>query len=152
VSLHRDLELRPFTDPGDPDDWRPASDWALVGDPAADMAVIVEQVGVGDAIPLHRHRIDEVILDVSGDAEARDGDARYEVRGGDIVVIPAGSVHGTRNTGREVVKLHAVFPRARIDIEYIDRNPAPGTEDDPRAAVAWDTRTGTVEPLAEAGA
>jgi hypothetical protein len=33
--------------------------WALVTDERADMAVIVEEIGVGDAIALHRHRIDE---------------------------------------------------------------------------------------------
>jgi hypothetical protein len=30
-----------------------------VTDERADMAVIVEEIGVGDAIALHRHRIDE---------------------------------------------------------------------------------------------
>ena len=152
MSLHRDLELRPLTDPGDPDDWRPGSSWALAADPDADMAVIVEEIGVGDSIPLHRHRIDEVILCLSGEAEVRVGEERYDVRGGDIVVVPAGSVHGTRNTGPEVVSIRAIFPRARIDLEYLERNPAPGTEGaPPRPAVVWDTRTGVVEQLVEAG-
>jgi quercetin dioxygenase-like cupin family protein len=153
VSLHRDHELRPLTDPGDPDDWRPGSSWALVADPEADMAVIVEEIGVGDSIPLHRHRIDEVILYLSGEAEVRVGEGRYDVRGGDIVVVPAGRVHGTRNAGPEVVRLRAIFPRARIDLEYLERNPAPGTKGAaPQPAVVWDTRTGAVEPLVEVGA
>lgn len=148
MGLHRNLELRPVTDPGDPDDWRPGSAWALVAEEDADLAVIVEELGVGDAIPLHRHRIDEVILYLSGEAEVRVGEATYGVRSGDIVLVPAGSVHGTRNTGAEMVSLRAVFPRARIDMEYVERNPAPGTEGDlPQPGVVWDTRTGLVEPL-----
>jgi hypothetical protein len=51
-----------MTDTGDPDDWRPNSAWTVVADDRADMAVIVEEPGVGDAIPLHRHRIDEVLF------------------------------------------------------------------------------------------
>jgi quercetin dioxygenase-like cupin family protein len=148
VSLHRDLDLQPLTDPRDPDDWRPGSRWALVSDPEADMAVIAEEIGVGDAIPLHRHRIDEIIVYLSGEAEVRVGDEAYDVRGGDIVVIPAGKVHGTRNTGEGVVAIRAVFPRARIDMQYVERNAAPGTEQDPpQPRVIWDTRTGEVEPL-----
>ena len=148
MSLHRDFQLRPLTDPGDPDDWRPNSFWALVADPQADMAVIVEKIGIGDAIPLHRHQIDEVIIYLSGEAVVTVADERYDVRGGDIVVIPAGSVHGTRNVGEEVVEIRAIFSRARIGMEYVERNPAPGTTGDPpQPGVVWDTRTGAVEPL-----
>jgi quercetin dioxygenase-like cupin family protein len=103
VSLHRPAALRPLTDPGDPDDWRPNSSWALVADEHVDMAVIVEELGVGDAIPLHRHGIDEVLLYHSGEAEVSLDDESYPVRAGDVVFVPAGRVHGTRNAGPEVV-------------------------------------------------
>ena len=137
-----------MTDPGDPDDWRPNSAWAVVADERADMAVIVEELGVGDAIPLHRHRIDEVLFYDSGRAEVRVDDETYAVGAGDIVMVPAGAVHGTRNVGDEVVRLRAVFPTRRLDMEYVERNPAPGTEGDaPQAGVVWDARTGAVEPL-----
>ena len=148
MGLHRGLELRPMTDPGDPDDWRPNSAWAVVADDHAEMAVIVEELGVGDAIPLHRHRIDEVLLYDSGRAEVRVDDETYAVGPGDIVMVPAGAVHGTRNVGDEVVRLRAVFPTHRLDMEYVERNPAPGTEgDEPQPGVVWDARTGAVEPL-----
>ena len=149
MSLHTDLDLRPFTDPGDPDDWRPGSAWALVADDHADMAIVVEEIGVGEAIPLHVHRIDEVLLYQSGEAEVRVGKEVYSVGAGDIVVVQGGKAHGTRNVGDEVVRLQAVFPSHRIDIEYLERNPAPGTEgEEPQAGVLWNTRTGAVEPLA----
>jgi quercetin dioxygenase-like cupin family protein len=149
MSLHRDIELQPITDPADPDDWRPSSRWGLVSDGRADVAVVVEKIGVGDAIPLHRHTIDEVLLYEGGSAEVRVADETYLVQAGDIVIVPAGAEHGTRNVGREQVSLRAVFTSHRIDTEYLERNPAPGTEADrPRPPVTWDTRTRSVEPLA----
>ena len=46
---------------------------------AANVAIIVEEIGVGDAIPLHRHRIDEVLLYEAGDAEVRVDEETYLV-------------------------------------------------------------------------
>jgi uncharacterized cupin superfamily protein len=78
----------------------------------------------------------------------RVGDETYDVGPGDIVMVPAGAVHGTRNVGDELVHLRAVFPTHRLDMEYMERNPAPGTEgDDPQPGVVWDARTGAVGPL-----
>jgi quercetin dioxygenase-like cupin family protein len=148
VSLHRDLEFQPLTDPDDPDDWRPNSLFALVADDETDMAVIAEKIAVGDAIPRHLHRIDEVIVFLSGAAEVRVGEDVYHVQTGDIVFIPAGKVHGTRNTGDEVVEIRAAFPKARLDIQYVERNPAPGTEGNaPQPPVVVDTHTGAVGPV-----
>jgi quercetin dioxygenase-like cupin family protein len=148
MGLHRDFDLQPLTDPADPDDWRPNSTWTLVADEPANVAIIVEEIGVGDAIPLHRHRIDEVLLYESGDAEVRVDEETYLVGAGDIVIVPAGAAHGTRNVGSDKVCLRAVFPSNRIDMTYIERNPAPGTEGDaPQPGVIWDTRSGEVQPL-----
>ena len=68
------LEFQPLADPGDPDDWRPSSRWGLASDPRASLAVITEEIAQGDRIPLHRHRIDEVLLYHSGTAVVRIGD------------------------------------------------------------------------------
>ena len=123
--------------------------WALVSDERAELAVILEEIAPGEGIPLHRHRIDEVLFYESGDAEVRVDADTYRVAAGDVVIVPAGAAHGTRNVGTDVVRLHAVFPSHRIDIAYLERNPAPGTEGDPPQAPAmWDSRTGRVEPLA----
>ena len=45
--------------------------------------------------------------------------------------VPAGTPHRTRNVTTSPVRIHAMFPSERIGIEYLERNPAPGTEDDP---------------------
>lgn len=149
MGLHRELDFNTLDDGSDPDDWRPGSRLALVADPDANVAVIAEQIGAGDAIPLHRHTIDEVVFYLSGDVEVRLGDEIHAVRAGDIVVIPAGVAHGQRNTGDSIAEIRAVFPSARLDIEYLERNPAPGTEGDPpQPAIVIDTHTGVAAPLA----
>lgn len=142
------LELQPLADQRDPDDWRPRSRWALASDQRASLAVIAEEIAPGDRIPLHRHRIDEVLLYHSGAAEVRIGEETFAVGAGSIAFVPAGEPHGTTNTGDEPVRVQAVFPSHAIDIEYLERNPAPGSESDPpQPPVSYDARTGEVTPL-----
>jgi quercetin dioxygenase-like cupin family protein len=148
MGLHRDLEFNTLDDGSDPDDWRPGSRLSLVTEPDVDMAVIAEQIGVGDAVPLHRHTIDEVVFYLSGEVEVGVGAESHAVRAGDIMVIPAGVAHSQRNTGGSVAEIRAVFPSARLDVEYLERNPAPGTEGDlPQPPFVIDTRTGEVAPI-----
>lgn len=148
MSLHRDLHYQALADESDPDDWRPNSEFAFAVDDRTNMLVVAERLAPGDAIPLHRHRIDEVVVYLAGEAEVRVGAETHAVRPGDIVLIPAGEAHGMRNDGDETVQFRAAFPSARLDVEYLERNPAPGTEaDPPRRPFAIDFRTGRVEPL-----
>jgi hypothetical protein len=41
--------------------------------------------------------------------------------------------------------VHAVFPATTIDIDMLERNPAPGTEDEPPRRSRYDLRTGAFE-------
>jgi quercetin dioxygenase-like cupin family protein len=136
---------------GDPDDHRPGSMWSLVVDPGDgagrvdDLAVIAERIAPGDRIPLHVHRVNEVIL-THGSGRFTLGDVSRSVGDGAIVFIPAGIAHGFANDGDAPVPLQAVFPTTRVWIRTLERNPAPGTEDDaPQAGATYDFRTGDVE-------
>jgi mannose-6-phosphate isomerase-like protein (cupin superfamily) len=137
----------PF-DESDPDDFRPKSKWALLVDPGRDaeshvdnIALIFEVIGVGDRIPLHVHPIHEVIVVDEGAAHVTLGDETRDVGRGTVVFIPAGTPHATRNSGDRPVRLHAMFPSEQIGIEYLERNPAPGTEDRaPQPAFTIDAR------------
>ena len=136
---------------GDPDDHRPASQWAVLADPGdaagrvESLAVIVEAIAPGDRIPLHVHRVDEVILP-HGPGTFRLGERTQRVDEGAVVFIPAGVAHGVLNDGDAALDVHAVFPTERIWIRYLERNPAPGTEADPISPpVTYDVRTGQVE-------
>ncbi len=135
---------------GDPDDHRPASEWALVVDPGDrtgrvdHLAVIVERIAPADRIPLHVHRVHELIFP-GGPGRFRLGDSIHDVSGGEVVFIPAGSPHGLENIGREPLPIRAVFPTTRVWLRYLERNAAPGTEGAaPAAPVTYDLRIGEV--------
>jgi len=124
---------------GDPDDHRPATRWAPLADPGDakgrvdDLVAIVEHIGVGDRIPTHVHRIDEVIF-VHGPGRQRLGEEDRPVDDGAVVFVPAGVPHGLANTGAAPLRIDAVFASDRVWIRYVDRNPAPGTEGGPPSA------------------
>ena len=147
MAIISSYDYAPF-DESDPDDFRPDSRWALLVDPGGtsethvdDITLIVEEIAPGDRIPLHTHPINEVIVILEGDPEITLGDETRTLGPGGVVFIPAGTPHRTRNATRSPVRVHAMFPSERIGIEYLERNPAPGTEDDPpQPAVMIDVR------------
>jgi quercetin dioxygenase-like cupin family protein len=150
VSIVRGYALEAMV--GDPDDHRPSSRWAIVTDPGGDdgrvdgLAVIVEEIGPGDRIPLHIHRVDEVILP-RGRGRFRLGGETQDVEDGSVVFVPAGVAHGFHNDGAAPLPLQAVFPTTRIWLRYLERNPAPGTGDQRiGAAGTFDVRAGTFQP------
>ena len=131
------FDYAPF-DESDPDDFRPNSKWALLVDPGRDadahvdnITLIFEEIAPGDRIPLHTHPIHEVIVIDDGRPEVTLGNETREVAPRSVIFIPAGTPHGTLNATRRPVRLFAMFPSERIGIHYLDRNPAPGTDDDP---------------------
>ena len=131
------FDYAPF-DESDPDDFRPDSRWALLVDPGGppgervdDITLVVEEIAPGDRIPLHTHPINEVMVILDGAPEVTLGSDTRELSAGAVVFISAGTPHRTRNATSSRVRLHAMFPSERIGIEYLERNPAPGTEDDP---------------------
>jgi quercetin dioxygenase-like cupin family protein len=148
MAVIREIPFRRLADFDDPDDYRLESRIAFVVDerpgtgPFVDgMAAIVEEIAPGERIPLHTHTIDEVVFVVEGEGELTLGDERHRVAPPAIVFIPAGTPHGTRAVGDELVRIHAVFPSRVIDLTYLERNPAPGTEDEPpHPPVAVDVR------------
>ena len=121
---------------GDSDDHRPNTRWGLITDPGDAsgrvdaLAIIREDIAVGDRIPLHTHDVDEAITILDGTGIARLGEVERPVGQGAVIFIPAGVAHGTTNAGETPLAIHAVFPSTTIEIAMIERNPAPGTESD----------------------
>ena len=133
---------------GDPDDHRPHTRWRLLVDAADaegrvnDLAVIVEDIGVGDRIPLHTHDVSEVVVVLEGDAEALLGDERRRVTVGSAIFVAAGMPHQTINVGATPLRILAAFPATQVELQYLERNPAPGTEGDAPRRIRFDLRTG----------
>ena len=139
--------MEPF-DASDPDDFRPNSKWTLLVDPTSadgahvdNITLVFEEIAPGDRIPLHTHPIHEVLIVDDGNPEVTLGDEAQAVGPGAVVFIPAGTPHGTRNATDQPVRVHAMFPSEVITIEYLERNPAPGTESDaPQPPATLDVR------------
>jgi len=138
---------------GDPDDYRPSSRWGLKVDPGdaagrvESLAIVIEEIAVGDGIPLHTHDVDEAITILAGTADARLGSDRRRVGAGAILFVPAGTPHGTANAGEDPLQIHAVFPAQVIEIAMLERNPAPRADSDPPRRSRYDLRTGESEHL-----
>jgi quercetin dioxygenase-like cupin family protein/type 1 glutamine amidotransferase len=82
------------------------------------MTVGLATISVGESNPLHRHpNCDEVLHVIQGHIMHRVGDKEYEMRAGDTVTIPEGTLHSARNIGTEDAVLSISFSSAdRISI------------------------------------
>src|SRR5438552_16563105 len=134
MAIIESFTYAPF-DESDPDDFRPNSKWALLvdqgRDPVDNITLIFEEIGAYECIPLHVHPSHAVIVVDDGDAQVTLGDETRDVGRGTVVFIPAATPHGTRNSGDRPVRLQAMFPSEQIGIKYLERNPVPGTEEQP---------------------
>jgi quercetin dioxygenase-like cupin family protein/type 1 glutamine amidotransferase len=80
---------------------------------SATMTVGRAVVSPGKANPPHWHpNCDEILYVASGHIMHRVGDKEYEMRAGDTVVIPEGTVHNARNIGTEDAVLIVSFNSA----------------------------------------
>jgi quercetin dioxygenase-like cupin family protein len=156
MAIVTERNYRPIVDEGDPDDYRPNSSIAMVLDPDGDGAyvnglmVLFERMAPGDCIPLHVHTIEELIIIDAGIAEVTLGPEQRTVGAGAVVFIPAGVPHGTRNLGAEVLQMHTVFPSHLLPIQYLERNPAPGTEGNaPQPPITYEMRAWVEGKFAE---
>ena len=136
---------------GDPDDHRPDTRWAVLVDPTSgapfvdDITAIAEVMAPGDRIPLHTHPGSEFVYVIDGSGIYVLGEERRAVASGAAVFIPGDTPHGLENGAEAPLELVAMYPSGTIDLTYLDRNPAPGTEgDDPQPPMRIDPRTGAV--------
>ena len=74
----------------------------------AGVSLIVVDAPPGGGPRLHRHPYEEVFVVLEGTATFTAGDDEIEVRGGQVVVVPAGVAHKFVNSGRlRQVDVHA---------------------------------------------
>ena len=72
--------------------------------------VILAAFESGQQIPLHAPDVDLTLAVLEGVGEVMAGDRVYQVRAGDIAVIPAGTTRGVRALGGRLLVLHVVSP------------------------------------------
>jgi mannose-6-phosphate isomerase-like protein (cupin superfamily) len=104
----------------DPDElplehWRPGVQTrmlvsALNG--ASQLCVFEQWVAPGNGAPTHSHPVEEVLTVREGEAEMWLDEERVIVKAGQSLIVPAGRLHGFRNSGAVSLHIHAVLASA----------------------------------------
>ena len=106
--------------------------YRIVADPATGLRSATHFVGYipTSPAPEHFHAYDEVIYVLDGEGAFHAGDEHTPLGAGSCIELPARTVHRLENTGRDVMRLVAVFRPAGSPAAayYPDGTPAyPGT-------------------------
>jgi quercetin dioxygenase-like cupin family protein len=106
--------------------------YRIVADPATGLRSATHFVGYIPTAraPEHFHTYDEVIYILEGEGEFHAGGTTRRVGAGSCIELPARTIHCLENTGRDVMRLVAVFrpPGSPAAAYYPDGTPAyPGT-------------------------
>ena len=95
-----------------PEHWRPGVETRMVvsaRNGAQHLCIFEQWVAPGTGAPTHSHPVEEVLTVRDGEAEMWIGDERAVVSAGQSLVVPAGRLHGFRNSGTSVLHIHAVL-------------------------------------------
>ncbi len=92
--------------------WRPGVDTrmlisALNG--SAQLSIFEQMIAPGAGAPAHWHPVEEVLTVREGEAEMWIGEERVTVLAGQSLIVPAGRLHGFRNSGTRTLHIHAVL-------------------------------------------
>jgi mannose-6-phosphate isomerase-like protein (cupin superfamily) len=94
----------------------------LVGDDhgGVGICVILVDAPPGRGPSLHEHPYDEVFVVQEGQALFVAGDEEREVRGGEIVIVPAGTPHRFENTGEGPLRQVDIHVSPRFDTRWLE--------------------------------
>ena len=101
-------------DPRDmpPENWRPGVETRMLVSArtgAAQLCIFEKWVAPGNGAPTHSHPVEEVLTVREGEAEMWMDEERVIVAAGQSLTVPAGRMHGFRNSGSVTLHLHAVL-------------------------------------------
>jgi mannose-6-phosphate isomerase-like protein (cupin superfamily) len=102
------------SDPGarPPEQWREGVETRMLisAENGAGALCIFEQwIAPGHGAPTHSHPVEEVLTVREGEADMWIGEEHVTVLAGQSLLIPAGRLHGFRNSGTGTLHLHAVL-------------------------------------------
>jgi mannose-6-phosphate isomerase-like protein (cupin superfamily) len=92
--------------------WRPGVETRMLVSAvngSAQLCMFEQHVMPGVGAPTHRHPVEEVLTVREGEAEMWIEDQRVTVSAGQSLIVPAGRLHGFRNSGAGTLHLHAVL-------------------------------------------
>ena len=76
---------------------------------AAHLCIFEQWIAPGAGAPTHSHPVEEVLTVREGEAEMWLGGERSIVTSGQSLIVPAGQLHGFRNSGTDMLHIHAVL-------------------------------------------
>jgi quercetin dioxygenase-like cupin family protein len=102
------------SDPRDmaPEPWRPGVETRMLvsaRNGAAQLCMFEQWIAPGAGAPTHSHPVEEVLTVREGEAEMWIDRERAIVTSGQSLIVPAGRLHGFRNSGAATLHLHAVL-------------------------------------------
>jgi quercetin dioxygenase-like cupin family protein len=82
---------------------------------ATQLCVFEQWVAPGNGAPTHSHPVEEVLTVHAGEAEMWLDQEKIIVKAGRSLIVPAGRLHGFRNSGAVTLHLHAVLASATFE-------------------------------------
>ncbi|MBV8925326.1 MAG: cupin domain-containing protein [Bradyrhizobium sp.] len=76
---------------------------------AAQLCIFEQWAAPGAGAPTHSHPVEEVLIVREGEADMWIGETHATVSAGQSLLIPAGRLHGFRNSGSTTLHVHAVL-------------------------------------------
>jgi quercetin dioxygenase-like cupin family protein len=95
-----------------PEQWRPGVETRMVvsaGNGAAQLCIFEQWAAPGLGAPTHSHPVEEVLTVRAGEAEMWIEEQHVTVSAGQSLIVPAGRMHGFRNSGNATLHIHAVL-------------------------------------------
>jgi mannose-6-phosphate isomerase-like protein (cupin superfamily) len=96
----------------DVEHWRPGVETRMLisaRNGATQLCMFEQRVAPGNGAPTHSHPVEEVLTVCEGEAEMWLEEERAIVRVGQSLTVPAGRLHGFRNSGTVTLHIHAVL-------------------------------------------
>jgi quercetin dioxygenase-like cupin family protein len=95
-----------------PEQWRPGVETRMLvsaSNGATQLCIFEQWIAPGTGAPTHSHPVEEILTVRDGEAEMWVDQERIIVSVGQSLIVPAGRMHGFRNSGTATLHLHAVL-------------------------------------------
>jgi quercetin dioxygenase-like cupin family protein len=95
-----------------PEQWRPGVETRMLvsaSNGATQLCIFEQWIAPGTGAPTHSHPVEEILSVREGEAEMWVDQERIIVSVGQSLIVPAGRMHGFRNSGTATLHLHAVL-------------------------------------------
>jgi quercetin dioxygenase-like cupin family protein len=92
--------------------WRPGVQTRMLASAqngATQLCMFEQWVAPGNGAPTHSHPVEEMLTVQAGEAEMWLSRDKMIVTAGQSLIVPAGSMHGFRNSGTVTLHIHAVL-------------------------------------------